>query len=132
MPPPKTTGRVMKVTNGDIWRARTALQPLLKQDWPPKTAYWLLKLARFVNQHAKDIQPVHDALIQRHGTVDDKGQGSIKPSDMGWSEFVTQYEELMNVEVEIEIEHKIVIPDIEGARVSPATLLDLEAFVEVA
>ncbi len=123
----------MQVTNGDIWQARGALQTLLSEKWPVKTAYWLAKLARKLNDQYGVVDEVRVKLVRQYGT-ESNGQFSIAPDSPQWEQFATEMNELMLVEVEIPIE-KIVLPTSDkpdAPQVQPATLMALDPFVEVA
>ena len=121
----------MKVTNGEVWQAREPLQSLLREPWPVKTAYWLAKLARKINEQVAVMEPVRVGLIRQYGTTDEKGQVSIKPGDPRWDEFVPAFDELMAQQEDLGID-KIILPASDEIRVTPAALLALEPFVEVA
>lgn len=122
----------MKVKNGDIWQAREPLQGLLKEAWPVKTAYWLAKLARKIGEHHRDIDQTRVKLIQQYGTANEQGSIEVKAGDENWERFAAEFNELMDVEVELENIDKIVLPNAEGVAVTPAAMLLLEPFVEVA
>ncbi len=146
----------MQVTNGDIWRALTPqvmdppeddrdpkkaevvpFQQLLREGWPVKTSYWLVKMARELGGHYADLSKVRTDLIVRHGAIDEKGQATIGSSSPDWPAFVAEYNELMSETVEITA-NKITLPNCEelpeGKRphVTPLILMALDAFVDVA
>lgn len=123
----------MRVTNGDIWAAREPLAELVKEVLPVKTAYWLAKLARKVAEHARDIEAVRVRLIREHGSADEKGNILVSPESEAWPAFAAAFNELMAEQVELEglPMEKIALPSDNGLCVSAASLLALDAFLEV-
>lgn len=121
----------MQVSNGDIWQARESMEVLLKEPWPVKTAYWLAKMARELRGHYADIDQVRTKLIIQYGIKNEKDQVAITPDSPQWPEFVTAYNELMSETVEIAA-NKITLPEREEVQLTPAVLMDLDPFVDVA
>lgn len=120
----------MLVTNLEIWQAREPLQELLKEPWPVKTAYWLAKLARKCGEQYADIDGVRVKLIKQYGASGENGQVSISPDAPNWPQFAAQFNELMELTVDIPID-RVVLPD-SDLQVTPVALMALEPFVEVA
>lgn len=121
----------MKVTNGEVWAAKEPLQALLSERWPVKTAYWLAKLARKLNEQHATVEAVRVQLIKRYGEANDQGQTVVRQDGENWAAFARAFEELMALEVEIDAE-PVALPDAEGVMLTPETLMALEPFVVLA
>jgi hypothetical protein len=121
----------MKVTNLDIWQAREPLQTLLEERWPVKTAYWLAKLARKLNEQRATIEAVRVKLVKQYGEQDERGQMQVKPDSPLWAAFACEFNDLLALEVEIDGE-AVALPEVEGLTLKPETLLVLEPFVVLA
>ena len=124
----------MRATNAEIWQAKAALDEMLKERLPVKTAYWLAKLARKVSEQIRDIDAVRIKLIKDYGSTDEAGTVSVSRTSERWPEFEAEFNELMAEVVEFEglPMEKISLPSDNGLCVSAATLLALEPFVAVA
>lgn len=122
----------MRVSNGDIWQAREAIGDLVKEKLPVKTSYWLAKLGRKVNEHIRDIEAVRVKLVHEYGTKDEQGNVSIPAGMPEVAKFLAAFGELMDETVEIEGIDRITLPTNTGLTITPAALMALEPFVEVA
>ena len=119
----------MQVENGVIFQAREPLAELLKERLPIKTAYWLTRLAKQVNEHYATIEDLRVRLITEYGTANGNKQVSVTPDNPKWPEFVAAFNELMAEQTEITVPKVKLPPD--GLQVTPATLMALEEFIEV-
>ena len=124
----------MRATNAEIWQAKAALDEMLKERLPVKTAYWLAKLARKASEQIRDIDAGRVKLIKDYGSTDEAGTVSVSRTSERWPEFEAEFNELMAEVVEFEglPMEKISLPSDNGLCVSAATLLALEPFVAVA
>ena len=130
----------MQITNGDVWQATrkqgekqedlSSLQELLAEKWPVKTAYWLVRLARKLAGPAKDIEDVRVPLIRQYGKADDKGRISLSSEVGDLAGFVAAFNELLAQTIEIDVE-KITLPESNGNTLKPATLMAMEAFLNI-
>ncbi len=121
----------MKVKNGDIFGAAEPLGELMKQKFPVKVAYGIARLASKINVEMKAIEEVRLGLVKKYGKENEKGNVEIKPDSEKWNEFIKEFNELMNQEIEFVFD-KVKIPsDIEGIEFEPSFLMALEKFVEV-
>lgn len=118
----------MKVTNGEIRMAKEALPKLINLRIPVSLSFKLARLANKVNRLYQDMEVVRLKLVNQHGTKAKDGNINIEgssPEEQGkfWTEFV----ELLNQEVEVNIE-PIKLP--ETLEVEPSTLMPLVNFLE--
>jgi flagellar biosynthesis component FlhA len=120
----------MKVSNGDIFNAREALQTLMKERLPVKVSYRLAKLAKKVNDQLAIIEEVRQGLVKQYGEPDEKGENiQILAGSKNMAPFLTDLNELMGQEVDIDSEI-IKLPE-EGLTIEPSVLLALDKFIEV-
>jgi hypothetical protein len=119
----------MKVSNGDIFNAREALQTLIKERLPVKVSYRLARLAKKVSDQLTIIEEVRTNLVKQYGETDENGNLSIKPGAKNMAPFLTDFNELMGQEVEIDADI-IKLPE-DGLTIEPSVLLALDKFIEV-
>jgi len=120
----------MKVTNGDIFNAREALQTLMKERLPVKVSYWLARLARKLNDQLTIIEEVRQGLVKQYGEPDEKGENiQIQPGSKNMGPFLADLNELMGQEVELDSDI-IKLPG-DGFSIEPSVLLALDKFIEV-
>ncbi len=125
----------MNLTNGEIFKAKRVLNPLMGNKLPVKTSYGLAKLSVKLNDQFLVIDTVRRGLCQTYGTPDPKDakafnvlpeiEGKANPK---YGKFIEEIEELMSKTVEIVID-VVTLPD--TLEVEPATLLALEKFIKV-
>ena len=120
----------MKLTNSDIWQAKEPLQRLMAVRFPVKTSYRLAKLTSKINESIRVIDEVRVGLIKKYGTVDERGQVAVLPDSAEWSDFVAEFNDLLTIEVDVDIE-VVQLPELGDAEIEPGVLLALEKFVEV-
>lgn len=118
----------MKLKNSEIFVAREPLQKLLGEKFPVKTSYGIAKIANKLNDQFKVIEDVRQGLIKKYGETDEQGNIRVKPEDKNWNEFVEEFNELMNQEVEIVFE-KVKLP--ETTEIDSQTVMVLMPFIEV-
>lgn len=135
----------MKVKNGEIFISREPLQKLLEMKLPVKASYQVAKLANRFNEQLKVIDDVRNGLIRKYGKPDPEkgGQLRIDPANENWEKFIAEFNELMELEIEMVIE-KIGIPEkVTGTcdkcnhnmdiilQIEPSILMALEKFVVI-
>jgi len=133
----------MKVTNGDIFRAREPLQKLMAEKFPVITSYKLAKMASQLQEQLKVMEDVRNGLIKKYGTKDERGRFTVQPESENWARFVEEFEELMSQEVTIVFE-KVKLPQKIAAtcdachhnmdksyEIEAQTLMALDKFIEV-
>ena len=133
----------MKLTNGEVFKAKAPLQQLTKQEFPVKVSFALIKLASRLSEAYGPIEQCRSGLIQRYGTQPEHGPMKIDPTieikdadgkvtdskpNPQWVQFAAEYDELMAQEIEVVFE-EVILPD--TAEISPGALLALEKFVKV-
>jgi len=118
----------MKLTNGDVFLCKEALQHLTdRDDIPIKYSMPIVRMAKKLNEEHVLIDQKRNRLIQKYGETKE-GQVSIKPDNPNWDKFVQEFTELMNLETEVnitpaKIPETIIIPN--------KDLMFLEPFLEV-
>ncbi len=133
----------MKLTNGEIFKAKKPLQGLTTQKFPVKTSFALIKLATVLSEAYAPVEECRSVLIKRYGTQPEHGPMRIDPvievkdedgkvissnPNPQWVQFCIDYDELMAQEVDVEFE-EVTLPD--TAEISPGALLALEKFIKV-
>lgn len=118
----------MKLTNGEIFSAREPLKKLMEERLPVKCSFKLAKLANKLNVGLKDIEDARNGLIKKYGTKNEKGRLEVKPDSPEYEKFVEEFNDLMDIEVEVVVE-RISLP--ESLEIEPSTLIALEKFIEV-
>ena len=117
-----------KITNGEIFGAYPNLEKLSGLKLPIKVSFQLAKLINAVRQPFQDVDKVRVGLIQKYGTKKDN-QMVIGPESEKWSEFVTEFVELMAIEVELEFE-KVILPETDET-IETSILMPLMRFVDI-
>ncbi len=133
----------MKLTNGDIWVVQEPLKKILEQKFPVMVSYKLAQLVSKLNEPFKIIQEVRVGLVKKYGKVNKKGETEVKEGSEDWEKFVTEFNELMNQEVEVDIQ-KVKLPEKVATtcdkcshnmdkplEIEPSILMALAPFVEV-
>lgn len=119
----------IKVTLGEVLVARDAI--LKFEKLPGKLSYKLGVLAADLHDQAVILNNVRNDLIKKYGTPDEKtGQPSIQQNTPEMKQFSEEYAEVLNQEVEIKLEEKIVIPS--SISLEPSMVFNLRKFIEVA
>ena len=117
-----------KFTNGEIFGAYPNLEKLSELKLPVKVSFQLAKLINAVRQPYLDVDKVRVGLVQKYGTKEGS-QLIMKPESEGWPEFVTEFGELMAIEVELEFE-KVIIPETDEL-IETSILMPLMRFVDI-
>lgn len=135
----------MKVKNGELWIAREALNQLISQRLPVKSALALAKFTKKFNEELASINEVRNGLIKKYGQKDEEkgGQLVVGPECEGFDKFQEELQELMDQETEIVVE-KIKLPEMVASTcdkchhnmdrpfmIEPEVLMLLEKFIEV-
>jgi hypothetical protein len=121
----------VKITNGEIYNdLRPALGKLIQIKLPVKTAFAVARFVSKVQELVTTIENVRNNLISQYGETDERTlRPIINQASQNWEAFVSEYNALMEIEVELP-DTKIIIPD--GVELEASVLLQLEKFVEVA
>ncbi len=123
----------MKLTNGELYALREPFQEILKVTLPVLVSYKLAKLNIKITEELKVLDQTRDGLVKKNRT---EGQTDLKSTDAGWAPFVTEMNELLTVEVELELpgNTKIKIPAKVGEKdveIAGGVLAALDKIVEV-
>ena len=135
----------MKLLNGEIFQTKEPLEKLLQVKMPVRASYALAKLALRLNEQLRIIEDVRNGLIRTYGkeSLEAKGRLEVTPESSGWEKFVSEVNELMMTEVEMDFD-KVKLPEkvvekcskceavIEKPfEIEASVLMALEKFVEV-
>jgi len=118
----------MKIKNGEIYTAKDALGKLIAVPFPIKVSFQIAKMAGKLNEPYQNISIVKDELVKKYGDTK-KGNLSIDPESKNWVAFITDFDELMDQEIELEFE-KVKLPEID-ANIEPSVIIQLEKFIEL-
>lgn len=121
----------MKVTNGDIYGAKPALQQLLGLKFPIQTSYKLARMAAQLNEYLGAIEAVRTQLVMQHGEAQESGQTSVIPGTPAYDAFMRAFNELMAVEVEFPGEPVMLPADATNIEVEPTALLAARMFIAI-
>jgi len=102
----------MKLTNGEIYRAREPFAELMRQKLPLRAAYGLAQLASKLGEQMRVIEEVRSGLIRTHGKPDPDNPKQIRvaPDSENFSKFMGEMNELFSQEVEI-VFSKVELPE---------------------
>jgi len=118
----------MKLTNGELFGSKEAFGRLLTRvDIPVKYAFPIVKLVKKLQTDLAAIEEQRQGLIQKYGETSD-GQIRVEPSGENFGKFVTDFNELMQMECEV-VSGKVSIPD--NIEISGQDLMVLEPFIEI-
>ena len=123
----------MKTTNGELFNnIKPALGKLIQVQLPVKTSFEIAKFTALVQKNVDTVESVRNSLIAKYGETDKIRQVPvITPKSPRWDEFVPEYNELMDIEIELP-DTVIVIPQNVNGReveIEPSVLIALEKFV---
>lgn len=123
----------MKITNGELFNnIKPALGKLIQVQLPVKTSFEIAKFTALVQKSVDTIESVRNGLISKYGEIDKARQAPvISQKSTRWDEFVPEYNELMEIEIELP-DTIIVIPQNVNGReveIEPSVLIALEKFV---
>ena len=126
----------MILRNYDIFISREPLNTIVNLDFPVLISYNLSKMICKLNEQLKIIDDTRNVLIKKYGAVDSDGKISIAPNSESYFKFVNDFNILMNVEIDINID-KITIPEkifLEcnaTTNVKPSVFIGLEKLIEI-
>ena len=127
----------MKVKNVEIVNSVESLNILAGMELPVKTSLQVAKLISKLSVPINEINSVRQGLIKKYGITFEKnedGSTAIKSETEGnVLKFVTEIEELANLEAEIVVD-KIKLPtEVDGKplEIKPSVLVRLEKFIDV-
>ena len=100
----------MKLKNKDIWIAQEPLKTLMEQKLPIRVSYDIIRLVSKLSEQFKVIEETRQGLIKKYGKSDEKGQMSVEQGSESWEKFVSEFNELMSLEVEVVFD-KIKLPE---------------------
>ena len=118
----------LKLTNGEIFNAKAPLEELLKEKFPVKVSYGLVKLAAKLEGQLKVIEQVREGLIKTYGEPNPGNPNQISVTKANTSKFLEELGELFRQEVEIVIE-PVTLP--ETTEISPGVLMALGKFITI-
>lgn len=140
----------VKIQNGTIFGASGSLAKLLKEAFPVSVSVGLITLGKAITASYQVIEEARQGIIKKYGDQAPQGIELIGPNDpdgrpqsQNWPQFISEYNELMTAETEIDFE-KVKIPYLvtvkcekcqhaikKDLEIDGNTLMALEAFVEV-
>ena len=125
---------MLKLTNKEIVNSIEALKNLSTKELNVKTSFKIAKNIKTIDELSNIFIEEKRKLVSKYGTKDDKGNlkidanGVAEISKENLSEWNRSYEELLEIENNIEIE-KIKLSDLD-IRVSAQELLAIEYMLE--
>jgi len=131
----------MKVTNGDIFNSGESLGMLSRMRLPVLVSLQVAKLSSKLNETTRIIEGVRNGLVNTYGQQQESGEVVVvfpndplnRPVSPDWEKFVTEFNELMSQEVELDV-GKIKLPqevDGKSLQIEPSILIALEKFIDV-
>ncbi len=124
----------MRLTNRDIFSSQQAMVALCLVPFPVTVSFSLAKMARAMNEPLFAIDKVRVDLVEKHGERDeDTEQWKVQQGDPGFAAFMQAFEELLNIEVDVDFE-KVAIPQQIGGKdieIAPQVLIALEKFIDI-
>jgi len=120
----------MKLTNGEIYKAKEPLGKLLDKTLPVKTSYNIARLANKIGTQYNILEQVRLGLFKKYGKSDPKNpmSMSIDPASEEYVKFIDEMGELMGQEIELVFD---VIELPQTLEIEPMTLMLLEKFIKV-
>lgn len=107
-----------------------ALQKLVEEPIDALTSFRIGKAVSSVQSELETFEKTRQSMLEKYGTKTENGEGlEIKPESKNWKKFVTEYEELVNEEVEIDAK-KVKISALKQVKMSPKDLLSLGWLIE--
>ena len=117
----------MKLTNRDIYFAHDSMQTLLETKMPVAVSFRLVRTAQEVKSALLSIDQVRLSIVKKYGDEDEGGTITVPQGTARYVSFVEEFDELLDLEVELDIE-QVVLP--EELEIEPSVLMALERFVE--
>ena len=95
-------GETMKIKNGYM---SDVMESLMKfQEQTGKTGYAIMRNIRILQPNLEDFEKVRLNLFKKYGTTNDDGNNySVSKESENYDEFIKEYEELLNIEADIEL-----------------------------
>ena len=92
----------MKIKNGYM---SDVMESLMKfQEQTGKTGYAIMRNIRILQPNLEDFEKVRLNLFKKYGTTNDDGNNySVSKESENYDEFIKEYEELLNIEADIEL-----------------------------
>jgi hypothetical protein len=121
----------MKITNADVFYSRESIAKILNLPLPIVTSFKIAQLGSELSRKLTDIDTARNTIINKYGKKDAQGNASVEPNGKNWSAFVTEFNELLAQEIEIDFSDKIVIPSDTKGELEPAVFLSLNKFIGI-
>ena len=92
----------MKIKNGYM---SDVMESLMKfQEQTGKAGYAIMRNIRILQPNLEDFEKVRLNLFKKYGTTNDDGNNySVSKESENYDEFIKEYEELFNIEADIEL-----------------------------
>ena len=119
---------MVKVINELFELARTELPKINQIELPITVSFRLLQLGKEIDSKSKPYFEAKQKLFEKYGEQTEDGS-SLKVRPQFMATFQKELNELMKLEVDIDFEEKIKLPN--DMKVSAVFLLALEPFIEV-
>jgi len=131
----------VKVTNEEILNSRESIVMLSGMKLPVMVSLQIAKFSHKASEPFVVFETVRNGLINRYGQQQESGEVAVifpndplgRPASPDWEKFVSELNELMSQEVELDVE-KIKLPqEIDGKplQIEPSILIALEKFIDV-
>jgi len=127
----------MKTTmkNSDVFNSLEPMKELVNIELPVKTSYAITRLVQKLESARKAIETVRLGLVKKYGESDKDNPKNIRvtPECSNWEAFVSDFNELMEVEVELDFIPVKLPLEFNGKSVAikPGVLLLLDKFIQV-
>ena len=92
----------MKFALGEIRGMKNPLGGLIDKEIPIKTAWKLNRLIKAFDKELGEIEEFRVGLVQKLGVADEDGAVTVGEEQM--EQFVTEFNELLNTEIDVEFE----------------------------
>jgi hypothetical protein len=108
----------LKVTAGQIYRAKDALNTLAAQKLPVRTGYTVARNARLIAPEFNTIQESFFKVVRENGKADEKNPDLFAVDPGKVKEVQEQIDALMASEIELDI-RKVKVDDLGSAELTP-------------
>ena len=120
----------VKVKAGVLRAAASSIDKLMSADFPVRRAYQLTKLLRQVRQELENTEAVRKKLVDKYADQEE-GPGTIsRVKKENEPQFMEEFTELMETEIDIDIEDVLTLQDLERAGVV-ISAFDIDRLMEV-
>lgn len=126
---------MIKIKLFEISKILESIYKILDKDLPIKCAYSLSKLTKMIIAENQTLEENRIKLLERYGEKDNSNKlkvnenGTVSIMKEHIDTFQEQYNELMNIEVEIDV-NSVSIESLGDINVSPKDLLVLDRFIK--